>query len=54
MIESGEGLDLTGEVEHFLDCVETGGTPMTDGRSARAIIELVQGAYRRADAVGAM
>ncbi|MAE65999.1 MAG: hypothetical protein CMJ18_17140 [Phycisphaeraceae bacterium] len=53
LLESDEGLDLRPEVEHFLDCVESGAEPQTGGRTARAIIALVEGAYARADADGA-
>ena len=51
--ESDEGLDLRPEVSHFLDCIETGQTPQTDGRSARNIIALVTQAYGEADERGA-
>jgi predicted dehydrogenase len=48
LLDCDEGLDLQPEVEHFLTCVETGQTPQTDGRTARKIIALVQGAYEDA------
>ena len=51
--ESDEGLDLRPEVAHFLDCVETGETPETDGRCARRLIALVTRAYAEADEHGA-
>ena len=51
--ESNEGLDLRPEVSHFLDCVETGQTPQTDGRCARQLIALVTRAYDEADERGA-
>jgi predicted dehydrogenase len=54
LLESDEGLDLKPEVEHFLDCIESGVTPQTDGRSARRLIELVYGAYADAEARGAL
>jgi predicted dehydrogenase len=49
LFESGEGLDLAPEVEHFFDCVETGRCPETDGIAARKISALVLEAYRKAD-----
>ena len=51
--ESDEGLDVRPEVSHFLDCVETGQTPQTDGRCAREMIVLLTRAYREADERGA-
>jgi len=53
LLESDEGINVGPEIEHFLDCVETGATPQTDGRTARKIIELVTRAYEDADAKGA-
>jgi len=53
LLESDEGINVGPEIEHFLDCVETGATPETDGRTARKIIELVTRAYEDADAKGA-
>lgn len=53
LLQSEEGLDVTPEWTHFLDCIEAGTEPQTGGRTARAIIELVQNAYAQADAVGA-
>ncbi len=51
--QSGEGLDLKPEIVHFLDCLDTGQTPETDGPTARKIVELTQNAYRQAEKVGA-
>ncbi len=51
--ESDEGLDLQPEFSHFLDCVETGQTPQTDGPWARELVELVTRAYEEADRRGA-
>ena len=51
--ESDEGLDLKPEISHFLDCVETGATPQTDGRKARQLIEMILFAYRQAESSGA-
>ena len=50
--ESDEGLDLEPEIIHFLDCLDSGQTPETDGATARKIVELVQNAYREADERG--
>ena len=54
LLESGEGLDVTAEVEHFFDCVDTGACPQTDGRAARKIIELVLNAYADAEQRGGL
>lgn len=54
LLECDEGIDLVPEIEHFLDCVSTGATPQTDGRTARKIIELVLNAYAEADARGGL
>jgi predicted dehydrogenase len=35
---------LTVEAEHFLDCIETGKTPLTDGRSGLRVVELIEAA----------
>jgi len=53
LLDNCEGLEVAPEIEHFLDCVDTGQTPETDGRTARRLIELVLGAYERAQTVGA-
>jgi predicted dehydrogenase len=52
LYEADEGLDFAPEVEHFLDCVETGQKPRTDGRMARDLLALVLEAYRKADIEG--
>ena len=39
VLESDEGLDLTEEVRHFFDCVDSGARPQTDGQVARAVDE---------------
>jgi predicted dehydrogenase len=54
LLDNGEGLDVVHEMAHFLDCVETGATPHTDGRMARRMIELVLAAYRAAERDGAI
>ena len=51
--ESDEGLNVAPEISHFLDCIQTGSPPQTDGRTARKIIELVTLAYQDAEAKGA-
>jgi predicted dehydrogenase len=53
LLDSGEGLDVIYEMQHFLDCVATGATPQTDGRMARRLIELVLAAYADAATRGA-
>jgi predicted dehydrogenase len=53
LLESGEGLDLAPEIEHFFLCVESGRRPDTDGRVAREISKIVFDAYSRAAADGA-
>ncbi len=53
LLDSPEGLDVGPEIEHFLDCVDTGRTPETDGRTARQLIELVFRAYGQAQTAGA-
>ena len=35
---------LTAEAEHFLDCIEKGKTPLTDGRSGLRVVELIEAA----------
>ena len=51
--DSDEGLDVQPEIEHFFDCIETGQTPQTDGRTARKVIKLVLDAYEEAERKGA-
>ena len=53
LFDSAEGLDVVYGMSHFLDCVETGATPETDGRMARRMIELVLSAYVEAERRGA-
>ena len=53
LLESGEGLDVTPEIQHFFDCVDSGSRPQTDGHMARKMIDLTLQAYRNADAEGA-
>lgn len=53
VLESDEGLDLTEEVRHFFDCVESGARPQTDGRVARELMKVALDAYREAEIMGA-
>jgi predicted dehydrogenase len=52
LLETGEGLDLIGEVTHFFDCLDTGQPCKTDGRVALKLMELVLGAYEKAEREG--
>jgi predicted dehydrogenase len=49
VFDDDEGLDVVPEIEHFLDCVESGTTPETDGLTARRVIEVVLQAYEDAE-----
>jgi len=40
---------FSGQLAHFLDCIETGQAPLTDGPSGRATVELIEVAYRSAE-----
>ena len=53
LLESDEGLDLTEEVGHFFDCLDSGARPQTDGRVARELMKVVLDAYREAELTGA-
>jgi len=53
LLESGEGLDVVPEIQHFFDCVDSGNRPQTDGRMARKLIALILEAYRDAETDGA-
>lgn len=48
LVDSSEGLDFTGEVTHFFDCLDTGEPCQTDGRAGRQLIALVMSAYEKA------
>jgi UDP-N-acetyl-2-amino-2-deoxyglucuronate dehydrogenase len=48
LLESDEGLDFTGELAHFFDCLDTGQSCQTDARASRKIMELVFDAYDKA------
>lgn len=53
LLESDEGLDLTEEVRHFLDCIDLGIPCQTDGRVARKLMAVAIDAYQKADLDGA-
>ena len=53
LLDSDEGLDFTGEITHFLDCLDTGIPCETDARTGRKVMELIFAAYENAAAVGA-
>ena len=53
LLESDEGLDLTEEVRHFFDCVDSGAQPQTDGYVARQLMKVALDAYRGAEIAGA-
>lgn len=53
LLDSDEGLDLTEEVRHFFDCVDSGARPQTDGHVARALMKVALDAYRDAEITGA-
>jgi predicted dehydrogenase len=41
-LDGTEALRIEGE--HFLDCIETGKTPQTDGRLGLRVVELIEAA----------
>ena len=49
LLDSSKGLEVGPEVGHFLDCIESGRTPQTDGPTARKVTELILTAYRDAE-----
>ena len=53
LLESDEGLDLTEEVRHFFDCLDSGARPQTDGQVARQLMKVALDAYRDAERTGA-
>ena len=53
LLDSDEGLDLTEEVRHFFDCVDSGARPQTDGQVARQLMKVALDAYREAEIKGA-
>jgi len=53
LLESDEGLDLTEEVRHFFDCIDSGAQPQTDGHAARQLMKVALDAYRDAEITGA-
>lgn len=48
LLESGEGLDFSGEVVHFFECLDTGTSCQSDGRMARYLMASVFSAYEKA------
>ena len=46
--DTDEGLDFSEEVRHFFDCVGSGDSPQTDGRTARKLMAVVLSAYQGA------
>lgn len=53
LLDTAEGLDLTEEIRHFLDCVQNGIACQTDGQMGRSMMAVVLDAYRKAEAEGA-
>jgi len=53
LVDSDEGLDLTEEVRHFLDCIDSSARPQTDGSVARQLMKVTLDAYRDAEITGA-
>jgi len=54
LLDTSEGLDFTGEIDHFLDCIEKNIPCQTDGVQARKLMALIFDAYQKAEAVGAL
>jgi predicted dehydrogenase len=52
IMDSDEGLDFSGEVTHFFDCLDTGAPCQTGGRTARRLMEITFDAYEKADRSG--
>ena len=52
LLDSDEGLDLTEEVRHFFDCIDSGAQPQTDGLVARELMKVTLDAYRDAEIRG--
>ena len=48
LLDSDEGLDFTGELTHFFDCLDTGRPCQTDARAGRYLMAAVFNAYDRA------
>jgi predicted dehydrogenase len=48
LLDSDEGLDFTGELTHFFDCLDTGQPCQTDARVGRYLMAAVFSAYDRA------
>ena len=52
-LDSDEGLDMTEEVRHFFDCLDSGARPQTDGHVARELMKVTLDAYQEAASKGA-
>jgi UDP-N-acetyl-2-amino-2-deoxyglucuronate dehydrogenase len=52
LLENDEGLDFTGEISHFFDCLDTGKPCETDARAGRKVMEIIFSAYEKAAAAG--
>lgn len=48
----GTGEALRAEAEHFIDCIETGRTPITDGTMGLQVVEVLEAATRSMDRRG--
>lgn len=48
LLESNEGLDFSGEVAHFFECLDAGLPCQSDGRAARHLMAFVLNAYDKA------
>jgi predicted dehydrogenase len=53
LLDNDEGLDFTGEIRHFFDCLDTGARCETDARAGRKMMEIIFKAYEEAAATGA-
>ncbi len=52
LLDSDEGLDFTGEITHFFDCLELRIPCETDARAGRRMMEIIFSAYEKAAAAG--
>lgn len=53
LLDSNEGLDFTGEIGHFFDCLDTGKPCETDARAGRKMMKIIFDAYKGAAKAGA-
>ena len=49
-IDQTEALEVT--CKHFVDCVQTGRTPLTDGRAGLQVVQLLEAAQRSVEKRG--